>query len=166
MNRTVKTFGAATLVAGFMTLVACGGGGPSYDPESPEGEAFEFRHSVMHVAGVKMEFLNNMARETIAIDEAAFAAAARQLAALTEMMNEGFETESIVDGSRALAEIWDNKADFDSRMANAVEGTANLAATATNSGFAAAQSMVVGSPGFSSTYCGSCHNTYRGPDTD
>jgi cytochrome c556 len=161
MRITVKALGRAALVCGFITLAACGGGGPSYDEESPEGAAYELRHSVMHIAGLKMEFINNMARETIAIDEAAFVRATNQLAVLTEMMPEGFESELTVAESRSLPEIWDNKADFDMRMQAAIDATADLADAARNGGFAAAQSVVVGSPALSSTYCGGCHNTYR-----
>lgn len=160
MKRTAKTLGIATLVLGFSTLAACGGGGPSYDPESPEGQAYEFRHAVMHVAGVKMQLINNMARETIPIDEAQFVEAAQQLAVLTSMMHEGFESELTVAESEALPAIWENKADFDARMQAAVDATAALADAAENGGFAAAQALVVASPGTSSN-CGGCHNTYR-----
>jgi cytochrome c556 len=155
----------STLIVGFAAVAACGGGGPSFDEDSPEGQAYEMRHAVMHVAGVKMELINNMARETIAIDEDAFVEAARQLAVLTAMMPEGFEEELTVAESRSDPAIWENKADFDQRMEAAIDATARLAETAENGGFAAAQALVVASPGMSSN-CSGCHNTYRLPEEE
>ena len=157
--------GLSTLIFGFAALAACGGGGPSYDPDSPEGQAYEFRHSVMHVAGVKVQLINTMAREQIAIDEAEFADAARELAVLTAMMPEGFEEELTVAESRADPAIWANKADFDARMEAAIEATARLAETVETGGFAAAQALVVASPGLASN-CSGCHNTYRLPEEE
>jgi cytochrome c556 len=153
------------MVLASVALVACGGGGPSYDPDSAEGAAYELRHSVMHVAGVKMELINMMAREQVPIDEAAFADAARQLAVLTTMMPEGFEDELTVAESRLDPAVWENKADFDRRMEAAIEATAALAETAETGGFAAAQALVVASPGLSSN-CSGCHNTYRLPEEE
>ena len=155
--------GLLALTLGFAALAACGGGGPSYDPDSPEGRAFELRDAIMHVAGVKMELINNMARETIPIDEAAFVAAAEQLAVLTSMMPEGFTEELTVAESRSDPAIWGNKADFDQRMEAAISATARLAETAATGGFPAAQALVVASPGISSN-CSGCHNTYRLPE--
>jgi cytochrome c556 len=160
MKTVSRTLGQTALMLGFAALAACGGGGMSYDHDSPEGQAYEFRHSVMHVAGVKMELINNMARELVPVDEAEFTKAAKELAVLTEMMPEGFEQNLTVDESRAEPAIWENKADFDQRMDAAIEATAKLAETAETSGFAAAQALVVASPGISSN-CSGCHNNYR-----
>jgi cytochrome c556 len=150
---------------GFAVLAACGGGGPSYDEDSPEGQAYEFRHAVMHVAGVKMEFINNMAREQIPVDEAAFIKAVQQLAVLTEMMPQGFEENLTVAESRSEPAIWDNKADFDKRMQAAIGATARLAQTAETSGFEAARSLVVTNPTTSSN-CSGCHNSYRASEEE
>lgn len=152
-----------TLVLGFTLLIACGG--PAYDPASPEGQAYESRLSIMEEAGVRMELINNMAREQIDLDEAAFTTAAVELAELTARMSEGFEEAWTVPGSRADPIIWDNKADFDARMDSAVEATARLASVVQSDGFAAAQTLVVSNPTTSSN-CGGCHNTYRLPDED
>lgn len=150
---------------GFAALVACGGGGPSYDEDSPEGQAYELRHAVMHVAGVRMEFINNMAREQIPVDEAAFVKAVGELAALTGMMREGFEEELTVAESRAEPTIWENKADFDQRMDAAIAATARLAEAAETSGFEAARALVVTNPTTSSN-CSGCHNTYRASEEE
>lgn len=154
------------LVIAFTALVACGGGGgPSYDPDSTEGQAFEYRDAVMHLAGVRMEFINNMAREQIELDEAAFVKAAAELAVLTAMMPEGYETDVIVAESLSEPSIWENMDDFNARMNNAIEATAALAEAAQTGGFAAAQQLVVTTPTTSSN-CSSCHNAYRRSASD
>jgi cytochrome c556 len=163
MNKAATILGRTALVAGAATLVACGG--PAYDPESPEGQAFEMRHEIMEEAGEKMQFINNMAREQIPVDEAAFTTAAVELAELTTRMAEGFDIVSPLDGSRSDPAIWENKADFDTKMEASVAATAALADAAQNSGFATAQALVVGNPTTSST-CSGCHNTYRLPEED
>ena len=84
---------------------------------------------------------------------------------LTARMPEGFTEALTVPGSRADPAIWDNKADFDSRMEAAIEATAALAEVAQNQGFAAAQTIVVTNPTTSSN-CSGCHNTYRLPEED
>ncbi|MGD8340297.1 MAG: cytochrome c [Gammaproteobacteria bacterium] len=165
MKTASRFLGRTTLVFGFMALAACAGGGPSYDPDSPEGEAYEFRHAVMHLAGVRMEFINNMAREQIPLDEAAFVKAATDLAVLTAMMPEGYENDVLVAESLSEPAIWENMDDFDARMNNAIEATAALAEAAQSGGFAAAQPLVVTSPTTSSN-CSSCHNAYRRSDDD
>ena len=152
--------GSLALVFAFAALAGCAGGGPSYDPDSTEGQAYEYRRAVMHLAGVRMELINNMAREQIDLDEAAFVKAATELAVLTAMMPEGFETDLLVAESLSEPSIWENMDDFDARMNNAVEATAALAEAAQTGGFAAAQQLVVTSPTTSSN-CSSCHNAYR-----
>jgi cytochrome c556 len=166
MKTASKTLGKATLILGLAGLVACGGtSGPSYDPDSPEGQAYEYRHSLMHVAGVKMEFINNMARELIDVDEAAFLKATAELAVLTAMMPETLENQTLVAESRAEPSIWQEPDDFNARMNNALEATARLAEATATGGFAAGQALVTASIGTSSN-CSGCHNTYRKSETE
>ena len=142
-----------------ITLTACGGGaaGPSYDPESPEGEAQMYRNSVMELARQKSGMLIAMANEEIEVDEAAFVQAAADLAALAAMMPAGFENQTLVDESRTDPAVFDNWDDFESKFEALIDATADLAATAENGGFAAAQGMVRTATG----NCGNCHRPYR-----
>lgn len=162
MKLASKILGQSAVLAGCTVLIACG---PAYDPNSPEGQAYDRRHEIMEEAGERMELINNMAREVVPVDEQAFVTAAVELAELTTRMPEGFEQETVVSVSRADPAIWQNKADFDSRMEAAIAATAALAEAAQNSGFAAAQALAVGSPTTSSN-CSGCHNTYRLPEQD
>ena len=166
MTTASRILGRAALVLSFGTLIACsGGGGPSYDPDSPEGQAFEYRDAVMHLAGVKQEFINNMAREQLPLDEEAFTQAAIELAMLTAMMPETFENQTLVEESLTDASVWENWDDFESRMNGAIEATAALAEAVQKGGFAEAQPLVVASYGTFSN-CSGCHNSYRRSDED
>jgi cytochrome c556 len=142
----------------FVLLAACGGGGgPPADADTPEGQAFEFRDAVMHVAAYKLETVGGMAREEIPLDEAVFVKSTADLAAAAGMIVEGFQTEGIATGSRALPDIWSNWDDFQKKANDTAQSTAALAEAAANGGFAAAQSLV--QPAQQS--CGACHRAYR-----
>jgi cytochrome c556 len=154
-----KTSGILTMMGaafGFLLLTACGGGGMVED-DSPEYQAYEYRHSVMHLAADRMGMIGGMAREEIPLDEDAFVAATAQLAALASMNLDGFENDTLVAASRSLPDIWQNMDDFEQKNADFVEATQSLADAAANGGFAAAQGLVQGTAGT----CGACHRAYR-----
>lgn len=157
MNRVSSAITATGILVGFLALTACGGGGMVED-DSPAGQAFAYRHSVMTLASSKMAKIGGMAREEIPLDEEAFVKATQDLAALAGMNLEGFEmTDEIAPGSRALPEIWANWDDFQQKNNDFVQATQGLAEAATSGGFASAQGLVQGTAGT----CGGCHRTYR-----
>lgn len=136
-------------------LTACGGG--MEEDNSPEGQAFEYRHSVMHVLAYKMGMIGGMAREEIPLDEAVFDKSVHDLATVAGMLTEGFMPEGIPSGSRALPAIWENWSDFEQKgqdLKNAADG---LAAAVDRGGFAEAKGLVQGT----AQTCGGCHRTYR-----
>jgi cytochrome c556 len=142
------------------TLAACGGaggGGGAATPDTPEGAAFEYRHSIMEAVAYKVGQLRAMAQGEIPADNAAFAKHANDVAALAGMVTEGFIPNSIVGNSIALPEIWTNNADFQAKAADFENAAKSLAATASSQGFEAAKGMVqaVGQS------CGGCHRPYR-----
>lgn len=146
------------------SLTACGGGGggPSYDPESPEGEAQMYRNSVMELARQKSGLLLAMANEEIARDDAVFVKAANDLAAIAAMMPDGFENQTLVAESRTSPDVFDNWSDFESKLDALIDATAALAAAADSGGFAGAQAMVRTTTG----NCGNCHRPYRLPEPE
>jgi cytochrome c556 len=160
-----STILTTTVILGFATLAACGGGGGS-DPETPEFEAYKYRDSVMHAASTKMALINGMAREQIPLDEAKFVKATADLKALAGMMLEGFENKTLVPESMTEPAVWENWDDFQSRMNNLVTAADALAMAAANGGFQAARGLVTASPGGTSSNCGGCHTTYRKRDDD
>lgn len=150
-----------TLTTGFAlaTLAACGGGS---DPNSPEFQAYEQRDAVMHEMGDAILVLNDMSREQIPVDDAAFREAAQQLAQSAERMLDGFENQTIVPESRAMPEIFENWDDFVSKTEDLQEAANELAMAAESGGFAAGRSLVEGAR----NTCGACHRVYRAPEED
>jgi cytochrome c556 len=145
---------------GFLLLTGCGGGGMPADADTPEGQAFAYRHAVMEVLANKTATIGGMAREEIPLDEAVFTKATADLAALAGMVTEGFDTEGIATGSRATPEIWSNWDDFVAKAGDLEQAAQALADAAATGGFSAAQGMVQGTVG----NCGGCHRSYRAPD--
>jgi cytochrome c556 len=144
------------LVLAASLLTACGGGGMAED-DSPEGQAFQFRDSVMHLLAAKMGTIGGMAREEIPLDDAVFNKAVHDLAALSGMVTEGFMPEGIPAGSRSLPDVWTNWSDFEQKAQDLQDAADGLVASVERGGFAAAKEMVQGT----AQTCGGCHRSYR-----
>jgi cytochrome c556 len=156
-SRILTTTTALFAVA---TLAACSGGGT--DPEAPGFAAYKHRDSVMHLLAEKTLVINGMAREEIELDEAEFVAATRHLAALSEMMLEGFEDQTLVAESRTEPAVWENWDDFESKANALVDAANDLAQAAASGGFEAARGSVQDTV----SNCGSCHRAYRAPEDE
>ena len=156
MKKLVATLLGVSLVCGF---AGCGGGGSGAAaiPDTPEGAAYEYRHSVMEALAFKVGRLRSMAMGETPANDAAFAKDANDVAALAGMLGEGFIPNSIVGPSIALPEIWMNKADFDAKAMAFHNNAQALATAATTQGFEAAKGMVQAVGGG----CGDCHRPYR-----
>jgi cytochrome c556 len=112
MNKASSTLTLIGAVAAMTLLAACGGGGAPAEDDSPEGQAYLYRHSVMELVARKNAVLGGMARGEVPDDEALFRKSAADLVVLAGMIDEGFEQEGIAPGSRAMPEIWSNMGDF------------------------------------------------------
>jgi cytochrome c556 len=155
MKRIFATLLGASLVAG---LAACGGGTAQAPvDDTPEGRAFEYRHSVMEAIAYKVAQLRAMEQGETPANDAAFAKNANDVAALAGMLPEGFIPNSIVEGSIALPEIWTNMADFQQKAADLQSAAQALATAASQQGFEASKGMVQAV----SQSCGACHRPYR-----
>ena len=156
MKKIFATLLGASLVS---LLAACGagGGGGAEIPDTPEGAAFEYRHSVMEAIAYKVGRLRAMAMGEIPANDAAFAKDANDVATLAGMVTEGFIPNSVVGPSIALPEIWTNKSDFDAKAMELENAAKALATAASQQGFEAAKGMVQAVGGS----CGNCHRPYR-----
>ena len=141
-----------------LLLGACGGGGMAED-DSPEGRAFGYRHAVMELVAAKSATVRGIASGDIPDNQALFTKAAGDLAVLAGMITEGFEQEGIAAGSRALPDIWSNKADFEQKAADLVNATQAVASAATSGNYQGAKELA-GGVGMA---CGGCHRPYRAP---
>jgi len=150
-----------TLTTGFAlaTLAACGGGS---DPNSPEFQAYEQRDAVMHEMGDAILVLNDMSREQIPVDDAAFRTAAQDLSASAARMLDGFQNQTIVPESRTMPEVFQNWDDFVAKTEALQEAASALAAAAASGGFAEGRGLVEGAR----NSCGSCHRVYRAPEDE
>ena len=150
MKKLIATLLGASLVS---VLAACGGGGGGAEiPDTPEGQAFEYRVGVMHAISYKVAQLRAMAMGEIPVDQEQFVKNANDTAALASMIPEGFIPNSAIEGSAALPEVWTNNADFKAKAMELQNNAQALATAAQQNGFEAAKGMVQavgggGSPG-------------------
>jgi cytochrome c556 len=145
--------------AAVFLLAGCGGGGGGAEDDSPEGQAYQYRHAVMELAAAKNAILGGMSRGEIPDDQALFTKAAGDLAVLAGMVTEGFEQEGIAAGSRALPDIWTNMADFEQKAADMQTAVSAVAQAAQSGNFARAKELA----GDVGPTCGGCHRPYRAP---
>ena len=116
MKRLFATLLGAVLVAG---LASCGGGGGERPlDDSPEGQAVQFRQSVMRSLGYKVAAVRAMASGEVPADEAKFRKDTADVAALAGMLPEGFIPSSSAAESNANPEVWTNMADFQQKAAD------------------------------------------------
>jgi cytochrome c556 len=155
MKRLFATLFGAVLVAG---LASCaGGGGEAPVDDSPEGQAVQYRQSVMRTIAYKFAAVRAMASGEVPADEAKFRKDTADVAALAGMLPEGFIPSSSSAESNANPEVWTNMADFQQKAADLKNGADALAATAASQGFEAAKGMVQAA----GSTCGACHRPYR-----
>lgn len=150
----IAALAAAVLLAG---CGQSGGGGAAAEDDSPEAQAYEFRHAVMELVARKNGVLGGMARGEVPDDQALFTKSATDLAALASMVTEGFQTPGIVAQSRSLPDIWTNMGDFTQKAAD-FQNAANAVAQAAQSGDFAGAKQLAGNVG---PTCGGCHRPYR-----
>jgi len=148
MIRTRKILAASVLAV--ITSVAV-----AQPPQkSPEEQAYEYRHSLFEVLGWKS---GQLGEAQAAGDKAAFQKHASDMAYLGGLITEGFIPDSIVDGSHAKPEIWENWDDF----VAAAEDFQSLASELASPDYDMAS---FDARGFGGEACGSCHREYKARD--
>lgn len=155
----MRKINAIAIVASVALLAGCGGsgGGMAEADDSPEARAYGYRHAVMELVAAKNGILGGMARGEMPDDQALFTKAAGDLVTLAGMISEGFQTEGIVAGSRAVPEIWTNMADFNQKAQDTVTAVTAVANAAQRGDFAGAKELAGNIGGT----CGGCHRPYR-----
>jgi cytochrome c556 len=111
----------------------------------------------MHALAWKVGKLRAMQQGEIPVDNAAAVKNAHDVAVVAGMLAEGFIPNSIVKGSAAVPEIWNNFADFQQKATDLQTAATSLADAAQANGFDAAKGMVQAV----SQSCGGCHRPYR-----
>jgi cytochrome c556 len=134
------------------------GGGLTYahQPDmSDEMEAYIKRDGLMHLISSQRYILQEMLVGKTEVDQAEFVRAAKSLAAMFSMIPSTFQTNLMVDVSRAKPEIWQNWDDFVSKAEELRKIAEEIAAMAEIHGAEAALERV------RQLSCGSCHDPYR-----
>ena len=120
------------------------------------------RHGMMNLMSASLATLGGMARGGVAFDADAARMAAENLVAATGIHDEGFwiegTSETDIDGSRAMADIWDDMEDFNAKMDATHEAAVKMAEAA---GDLAGIRANIGSV---DRACGACHKAYRVPE--
>ena len=150
-----STFAAALILA--TTGFAFAGAG--HDDLTAEVKA---RHGLMANYSLNLGILGDMAKGKAEYDADLAAVAAANLAAFSstdQSLLWPADTDTLsTEGTRALAKIWENRADFDAKEGDLAKAAIALAAVAGTdlAGLQAAMGGVGGA-------CGACHKVYRGP---
>lgn len=125
-------------------------------------KAIEYRQDALGVMAWQIGPLGDMAQGKIDYDAETFARRAENLAAVAPLPWEGFVEGSLrgddhgVD-TDALADIADDREDFESRQQTLIEETATLAELARGDDFAAMRRQVA----TVADTCKGCHDNYR-----
>ncbi|WFM69696.1 cytochrome c [Halomonas sp. CKK8] len=125
-------------------------------------KAIEYRQDALGVMAWQIGPLGDMAQGKIDYDAETFARRAENLAAVAPLPWEGFVEGSLRGGDHgvdtdALADIADDREDFESRQQTLIEETATLAELARGDDFAAMRRQVA----TVADTCKGCHDNYR-----
>jgi cytochrome c556 len=141
-----KTLAVFTFALGVATLVA-----------AQAADHQQARHEAMERVGDAMKALGGMARGQAPFDAAVVKKSATAIADNLAEAEKHFPPGSDTGKTRAKAEIWTSRADFDRIMGDAKKAATALAAVNDE----AAYKPALGALGQS---CKSCHDMYRAPE--
>jgi cytochrome c556 len=121
-------------------------------------QALKYRKAVYQAIAWNFGPMSAMAQGKVPYDATEFEMRAQRVAALTPMLSESYAPETQgVAGSKAKAELWSNRADFDAKMKALVDNSATLAAVAKAGDFAKSKAAFLET----ANACKSCHDKYK-----
>lgn len=121
-------------------------------------QALKYRKAVYQAIAWNFAPMGAMSQGKAPFDAAEFALRAGRVAALTPMLAESYSPESQgVAGSKAKAELWTNRADFDGKMKDLVDRSATLAKVAAVGDEARTKAAFVDT----ANACKACHDRFR-----
>jgi cytochrome c556 len=127
------------------------------DAPKPE-KVIAYRQGVYHVMGWNWGPMVDMVKGKRPFDAAEFKLRAERLAYVTKFLDEGFPEGSDKGASTdAKPEIWQNKKDFEAKLADLQRESEALAATAASGDEARMKEQLVKTAGT----CKACHEKYR-----
>ncbi|MCE9677986.1 cytochrome c [Shewanella sp. AS1] len=119
--------------------------------------AIKYRQSAYQVIAYNFGDMSAMLKGEKPFDATVFAKRATNVAALSLIPEEGFITGSDKGNTEALAKIWTDKADFDSKMSQFQENAAKLAVIAQSDDKDAIKAAFINT----GKSCKGCHDVYK-----
>lgn len=121
------------------------------DERTPEQKAYDFRDGLFNV--IEWRFVK-MIEAKFAGDKAGFHKNAMQISKLSDMITEGFVPNSMVDGTKAKQDIWDDWDEFKAKVAEFKSNMDGLADPAYDIADFDPKK-------FGGDNCGSCHRAFK-----
>ncbi len=144
-------------VPALLLALACGAAQAQGQPTKGE-QALKYRKAVYQAIAWNFAPMGAMAQGKAPFDAKEFAMRAGRVAALTPMLAESYSPETKdVDGSKAKAELWSNRADFDAKMKDLVDRSATLATVAKGGDEAKTKTAFFDT----ANTCKACHDEYK-----
>jgi cytochrome c556 len=121
-------------------------------------QALKYRKAVYQAMAWNFGPMGAMAQGKASFDPAEFTMRAGRVAALAPMLAESYSPESQgVGGSKAKAELWTNRADFDAKMKDLVDRSAVLAKVAAGGDEAMSKAAFFDT----ANACKACHDKFK-----
>ena len=132
---------------------------PAAQAQQTKGEAaVDYRQSVYTVLAWNFGPMGAMAQGKVPYNAAEFAKRADRVALLAPFLTEAFPAESQgVTRSKLKAEAWANRADFDAKLRDLIDRSANLAAVAKGGDFEKSKAAFFDT----ANACKACHEKFR-----
>jgi len=141
-----------------LAVVAVTGSAQAQNPPSRAEQVLKYRKSVYQVMAWNFGPMSAMAQGKMPYDAAEFARRAERVAAVAPMLTEAFPPESQgVANSKLKPEMWANRADFDAKLKDLLDRSAQLAAVAKAGDLEKSQAAWVST----ANACKACHEKYR-----
>ena len=120
-------------------------------------DAIEYRQAAFGLIAYNFGDMAAMMKGKKPFDAAVFSTRAENVAALSKIPHEGFIAGSDKDDTEALAKIWQDKADFDSKMTAFQDNAAALVVAAKTND----KNQIKQAFGNTGKSCKGCHDVYK-----
>ena len=157
MNLSSKSTIIGTMTLGLVIAASTIAYAGSHSSKDAQKDAAEYRQSTFNMVGQHFGVLAAMAKGKVEFDAATFTKNAEAVEMLSRLTPNGFMVEGATKKSRAKDAIWEDKADFDAKVAEFQTASAALVEAA-KSGDADKAKAAFGGVGKT---CKGCHQPYR-----
>ena len=146
------------LVLSAVLLAAVAAAAQAQGQPSKAEQALKYRKAVYQAIAWNFGPMSAMAQGQVPYEAKEFEMRAQRVAALTPMLSESYspDTQSVT-GSKAKAELWSNRADFDAKMKSLVDRSATLASVSKGGDFEKSKAAFLDT----ANACKSCHDKYK-----